>query len=54
MTGSKAKQPGHWANASNGTLQNLSLTDKAKSPNAFPLKQSLAAMEDLIQELLEK
>ena len=36
MTGSKAKQLGHWANASNGTSQNLSSTDKATSPNASP------------------
>ena len=40
MTGSKAKQLGHWANASNGTSQNLSSTDKAKSPNASPPKQN--------------
>ena len=40
MTGLKAKLPGHWANASNGTLQNLSSTDKAKLPNASPPKQS--------------
>ena len=40
MTGSKTKQPGHWANASNGTSQNLSSTDKAKSPNASPPKQN--------------
>ena len=36
----KVKQLGHWANASNGTLQNLSSTDKAKSPNASPPKQN--------------
>ena len=40
MTGSKAKQLGHWANASNGTSQNLSSIDKAKSPNASPPKQN--------------
>ena len=36
----KTKRLGHWANASNGTSQNLSSTDKAKSPNASPPKQN--------------
>ena len=36
----KSQATGQLANASNGTLQNLSSTDKAKSPNASPPKQN--------------
>ncbi len=56
MTGSKAKQLGHWANAHRmkSFAKFLSSTNKATSPNrASPLQTEPAAMEDLIQDLWE-